>query len=346
MWTDFSSLTLSGFFLAAAVVIFFSGLRLTALADRLADRTGLGEALVGAVLLGATTSLSGIIVSVTSALDGRASLAFANSVGGIAAQTVFLAVADTVYRRANLEHAAADLANVYQGVVLMALLTLPLVALTTPEVTIWAVHPISFAIPAVYLAGLLTSRAVNKNPMWKPVETDDTRADLPEEEDAESRSQSTARLVGFFGVLMLIMGLAGWVIAGTAGVLTDRMAVSEALVGALATAVVTSMPELVTTIAAVRQGSLQLAVGGIIGGNTFDTLFLTASDIFYREGSLYHAVGTVDYFWLVTAMLMTVVLVGGLILRQRAGPGLIGGESIVLLLLYAGAVAVQAVVVG
>jgi cation:H+ antiporter len=43
--------------------------------------------------------------------------------------------------------------------------------------------------------------------------------------------------------------------------------------------------ELVTTIAAVRRGALQLAVGGIIGGNTFDTLFLTAADVSYREGS-------------------------------------------------------------
>ncbi|HEX2018119.1 MAG TPA: sodium:calcium antiporter, partial [Aurantimonas sp.] len=124
MWADLSTTVLLGAFLAAAVVIFFSGLRMTGLADRLADRTGLGEAIIGAVLLGAATSLSGIIVSVTAALDGRASLAFANSVGGIAAQTVFLAVADMFYRRVNLEHAAADLGNVFQGIVLMVLLTL------------------------------------------------------------------------------------------------------------------------------------------------------------------------------------------------------------------------------
>ena len=136
MWTDLPTAALLGGFLLAAVVIFFSGLRMTGVADRLADRTGLGEAIVGGVLLGAATSLSGIIVSITAALDGRASLAFSNAVGGIAAQTLFLAVADMFYRRINLEHAAADLANVFQGLVLMVLLTLPFVALTSPEVTI------------------------------------------------------------------------------------------------------------------------------------------------------------------------------------------------------------------
>jgi cation:H+ antiporter len=167
------------------------------------------------------------------------------------------------------------------------------------------------------------------------------RTDEPEEEDDESRARSTPRLFLAFGALMLLMGTAGFVIAKSASELADRLQISDSLVGALATAVVTSMPELVTTIAAVRRGALQLAVGGIIGGNTFDTLFLMASDVSYREGSLYHAVGSEDYFWIVSALLMTGILIGGLILRQRQGPGRIGAESLLLLLIYAGAVAVQ-----
>jgi cation:H+ antiporter len=341
MWQDFSTLTLAGSFLVASVVILLSGLRMTGLADRIADRTGLGEAIIGGILLGAATSLSGIIVSVTSALDGHASLAFSNSVGGIAAQTLFLAVADMFYRKINLEHAAADLGNVFQGIVLMVLLTLPFLALSSPEFTIWAVHPVSFVIPLVYAGGLVAARSVHAEPMWEPVDTRDTKTDEPEEEDAESRAQSTQRLFVMFGSLMLLMGSAGYVIAKTASELADRMDISGSIMGALVTAVVTSLPELVTTIVAVRRGALQLAVGGIIGGNTFDTLFLMASDISYRDGSIYHAVGEADYYWIATALLMTGILIGGLILRQRQGPAKIGAESILLLVIYAGAVAVQ-----
>jgi cation:H+ antiporter len=341
MWTDLPTLALVGAFLASAGAVFFSGLRMTGLADRLADRTGLGEAIVGGVLLGAATSLSGTVVSITAALDGRASLAFSNSVGGIAAQTAFLAVADIFYRRINLEHAAADLGNVFQGVVLMVLLTLPFVASTTPELTICSVHPVSFAIPLVYAAGLFAGRAVHDHPMWKPVETPDTKTDAPDEEDAESRGKSTPRLFLSFGLLMLLMGTAGYVIAKSASELADRLQISDSVVGALATAVVTSLPELVTTVAAVRRGALQLAVGGIIGGNTFDTLFLTAADISYRDGSLYHAVTNQDLFWIVSALLMTGVLIGGLILRQREGPARIGAESLLLFAIYAGTIALQ-----
>ncbi len=341
MWNDLSTTILVGAFLAASVVIFFSGLRLTGLADRLADRTGLGEAIIGTILLGAATSFSGIIVSITAALDGRASLALSNSVGGIAAQTLFLTFADMFYRKINLEHAAADLGNVFQGIVLMVLLTLPFLALSAPEVTIWSVHPISFAIPLVYAGGLIGGRAVKKEPMWEPVDTEETKIDQPDEEDAESRAQSTGRLFAMFGGLMLIMGIAGFGIAKIAAELADRSGISDTIVGTLGTALVTSMPELVTTIAAVRRGALQLAVGGIIGGNTFDTLFLTASDIAYRDGSLYHAVGSTDYYWISTAMLMTGIMIGGMILRQRQGPARIGMESILLMAIYAGAVVVQ-----
>ena len=159
MLAGLSTAALLGGFALAALVVLLTGMRITKVVDRLADRTGLGEALAGAVLLGAATSLGGTIVSVTVATDGLASLAYSNSIGGIAAQTAFLAIADLTYRKANLEHAAADLANIFQAVVLIVLLTLPLIAMTAPEVTVMAVHPVSLAIPAVYVAALLPRRA-------------------------------------------------------------------------------------------------------------------------------------------------------------------------------------------
>ena len=135
-------------------------------------------------------------------------------------------------------------------------------------------------------------------------------------------------------------------LSGTVVSVTSAMEGRASLVGALMTAVVTSLPELVTTLAAVRRGALQLAVGGIIGGNTFDTLFLPLSDAAYREGSIYHAAGMGDYFWVVTSLLMTTALLGGLIVRERQGPAGIGFDSLALLGIYAGAVAIQILVPG
>jgi len=324
----------------AAVIVLISGLRMTGLADRIADRTGFGEALIGGVLLGGATSFSGTVVSLTAALDGRASLAFSNGIGGIAAQTAFLAVADLLYRRANLEHASAELANVFQCGQLLLLLSVPFAAYAAPEIAVFGVHPASLALAAIYGVGVVATSRLRQSPMWRPVETEETRDDTPDEGD--SPDQPARGLIVQFVGLMLVMGSAGWVISQVGAQLTDRLGLSASLVGALMTAVVTSLPELVTTLAAVRRGALQLAVGGIIGGNTFDTLFLTISDIGYREGSLYHAIERSDLFWLAVAMIMTGVLMLGLLFREKQGPAGIGRESVLLLSIYFAAIAIQA----
>jgi cation:H+ antiporter len=341
MFADLSLPLLVLIFLAAAGLITLCGIRMTSLADRLADRTGWGEALIGGVLLGAATSVSGIVVTATAALNGEPSLAFSNGVGGIAAQTAFLALADLLHRRVNLEHAAADLANVFQGAVLLLLLSLPLIAFTGPDVTFWAIHPISVVLVGLYLLGLVAARQVREEPMWRPIKTRETEPDEPDETEADDEGP-TSRVVTLFVALTLAMGVAGWTIAQIAGVLIGRYDLNASMVGALMTAVATSLPELVTTLAAVRRGALQLAVGGIIGGNTFDALFLTVADAGYRDGSIYHAVERSDYFWLATGLVMTAILTLGQLYRQKEGPGGIGLESVLLIVVWLGAALVQA----
>ena len=114
----------------------------------------------------------------------------------------------------------------------------------------------------------------------------------------------------------------------------DATGLDEALMGVLFTAVATSLPELVTTLAAVRRGALTLAVAGIIGGNAFDTLFAAFSDVAYTEGSIYHAVSSNVVLWTALGAVMTAVLMLGLIRREPRGPGGIGFESVGLLGLY------------
>lgn len=336
---DFGGLSLTLLiliFAVAAGTVILASIRATGLADVIADRTAMGEALVGGVILGGATSLAGVVVSVNAALSGEASFAFSNAVGGIAAQTLFLAIADTLHKKANLEHAAAEPQSLFQAILLIILLALPLCALAGPELTFWSVHPVSILILVGYIYGLRLSVSVRDLPMWKPVETTATHHDEPDAENDPEASVMRPALI-FLG-LVAIMGTGGWVIGQIGGQFISRFGLQASLVGAVMTAFVTSLPEFVTTLTAVRRGSLQLAVGGIIGGNTFDTLFLVASDVAYREGSLYHAITQTDLYWLGTGLLMTAILLAGLILRQREGPGRIGIESVMLFGAYGTAV--------
>ncbi|MEQ9639536.1 MAG: sodium:calcium antiporter [Alphaproteobacteria bacterium] len=328
-----------GLFALAAAVICGAGTMMAGLADRLADRTGLGEAVAGAMLLGVSTSLSGTVTSVTAALDGAASLAVANAVGGIGVQTVFLVLADLTYRRINLEHAAADANHLLQAALLLLLLSLPLVAYLTPAITVWAVHPVSLALPVIYVFGMRASVDARHRPMWRPERTADTHPDEPAE--AETGWSGSMPLLLKFCALAAVLSAAGWLIAVTGQRIAASSGLSQSLVGAALTATATSLPELVTTLAAVRRGALQLAVGGIIGGNTFDVLFLSLSDAAYREGSIYHAMAGADALLFVSVMTITAILLMGLVLRERKG---IGFEGVTIIAVYLGSMALQAVV--
>lgn len=322
---------------ATVLAIAAAGTAMAVVADRLADRSGLGEAITGGLLLGASTSLSGFITSVSTAWQGYPDLALSNAVGGIAVQTAFLAVADITYRRANLEHAAASLPNLIQGALLICLLSLPLAAGLVPPVTLLGCHPVSFVVLIAYVFGMRLANQTQKEPLWGPKQTEETRTDVPDEPRG---GRALYMLLLRFALLFVIVGIAGYVLGQSGIAIAGKTGLSQTIVGTLLTAVSTSLPELVTTLAAVRRGALTLAVGGIIGGNTFDVILVAASDIAYRDGSIYHAASPQPLFVIALTILLTAVLLLGLLRREKYGFANIGFESLLVLLIYAGGTAV------
>jgi cation:H+ antiporter len=324
--------------IAAAVAIGVAGTRLAGIADELADRTGLGEIIAGALFVGASTSLPGVITSVTTAAQGYPGLAIGNALGGLTAQTAFLAVADLAYRKANLEHATASVTGLTQGTLLVSLLTLPLLAMSMPEFTVVGVHPVSILLFVCYGFGLRLLSEVQEDPMWSPVRTQHTQDEAEQAEATDPDRRSTQRLWWVFAGMALVTAGAGYIVGETATALVEKTSLSQSAVGTVFAAVANSLPELVTALAAVQRGALNLAVGDIIGGNSFEVLFLAAADFFYREGSLYHEFTRDDVFIAVLAILMTGILLLGMLRRERHGIAGIGFESALVLALYVGSV--------
>ena len=80
-------------------------------------------------------------------------------------------------------------------------------------------------------------------------------------------------------VIMVIFGLAGIIIGGqfvvnSASAIAASFGISETLIGLTIVAIGTSLPELVTSVAAATKGHTDIAVGNVIGSNIFNLLFV------------------------------------------------------------------------
>lgn len=316
-------------FAVAGLITVAGSIRLVALGDALADRTGWGEALFGVLFFGVATGLSGIVMTAVAAANDQPQLAYSNAVGGIAAQTTAVAVADAFYRRANLEHAAASLSNLLSGCLLVALLALALLGTFSPAVTVAGVHPASVAIVACYLGGVWLVRKAGAEPLWEAVNTAETRPDV-REEHGHLEGRSAGWLWSRFALVGAFVAAGGWAIALAGQNLVKVTGLTASLVGGVLMGVVNALPEAVTALAAVRRGAVTLAVAAVLGGNILDAITLVVGDLAYPGGSIYHAAGSKELFVTTTGLLMTATLLGGLLVRQAGGWGRLGFEGVLL----------------
>lgn len=326
------SLTI-GLFIGLSVVIGLAGTKLVKGARELADRTRIGQAMVGGIILGAITSISGITTSVTAAAMNHPELAISNAIGGIAAQTVFLAIADITYLKATLAHAAASLQNLMQGVLLIVLLVSVLVLNIGPDISFSGIHPGTFLIVGIYILGVWFISRAKKRKMWRPKKTELT---VKHNVSKKSREVSLWKILPRFILFAVIVAVAGYLLARIGINLASQTGLSETIVGGLFTAISTSLPELMIALIAVKQKALNMAVGNIIGGNTFDVLFLVFADLAFLRGSIFHAITQSHLLLIIMTLLLTGILLMGMLYRKKYGLGKVGWESIATILVFIG----------
>ena len=80
-------------------------------------------------------------------------------------------------------------------------------------------------------------------------------------------------------IIFILIGIAGIVLGGdlvvdSASAIAIAFGMSETLVGLTIVAVGTSLPELVTSLTALKKGENQLVIGNVIGSNIFNILFV------------------------------------------------------------------------
>jgi cation:H+ antiporter len=312
-------------FLLLGVAVFVIASRLAQDADRIADATGLGRVWIGTLLLAGSTSLPELLTDVNAALLEFPNIGVGDLLGSTMANMLILAVLDLIYlKRRILENVAVDH-------VLVATLALVLTTMAGIAVTVGGWGSIghigieTLAIAATYLLGM---RLVYRS----------SAVTAPHDQLALGEGGRNLLRRGLTGLALAAAGLLVTtpLLVISADALAIESGLSNTAVGTLLVGFTTSFPELAATIAAVRMGALDLAVGNIFGSSAFNMFLLLAMDIAYQPGPLLASVTSTHAISAQFAILALALGILGILARAARRTMAVRLESVAILAAYAG----------
>ncbi|WP_245534680.1 calcium/sodium antiporter [Spirochaeta africana] len=227
-----------------------------------ASRLGISRLAIGLTVVAFGTSAPEMFVSVVSSLQGRASLSLGNVLGSniinIALVLGLLALWLPIHAQQQLKRFDIPCMLVSYGV-LLAVVQFPRGTTSLPGIT----RPEGILLIALLILYLVIAYR--------------TRRDKSDTHDAhtvpEIRSSSAGMIA--WGVLagILLLGIGSELVVSAAVWFTGNvLMLSERSAGILILAFATSLPELVTSLAALRKGETDISLGNIIGSNIFNSL--------------------------------------------------------------------------
>lgn len=311
-----------------AAIVAGAGTALARAADTIAAATGLGRLLVGSVLLAAATSLPELSVDIAAVHAGHSDLAAGDLLGSSLMNLLILAGIDVCRRngrkmlsREAASHAlSATLAITVTGLAGCAILT----AGKLPPASVLGIGGWSWAILLAYLLGArmlfidqrISARlAMDEMPrqsgsLWKPAAT--------------------------FLVAAVVLATAGPGLARVAADLADHSGLGGTFVGTTLVAITTSLPELVASLAAIRLGAVDLAIGNIFGSNAFNMIMFVPLDALC-PGSLFETLSPVHAVTAFAVIVATAITVLGQLYHVERRLPLIEPDALLVIVVIGGA---------
>ncbi len=317
-------------FVVAAALIVVAAMQLAKYGDVIAARTKLGGMFIGVLLLAGATSLPELLTSINSINMGSPELSAGNFFGSSAFNMFILAILDVlgrdqrVLRTSQGRHlVSGGFAVFISTLVLFFLVANPI--LTHMKFNIGWVGIDSIIIMLFYVLAIY---------MIQQSEQDAVSTEMTEEELAEIPSLKVG-LIGF-GAAAVVLGLVCPFMVRAAEQISEITGLGTSFVGSSLVALVTSLPEMVTSISAISIGAADMALGNLFGSNMFNMFGIGIADVFYTKGRF---LSTVDNSFIVVGMMGAMMtafgLLGNIIKFKRIGK-IMDLDSAILTVLYFG----------
>ncbi len=314
-------------FLVATTLILAVSSFLAKSTDVIAIKTGLGRTFIGVLLLASATSLPELATGLSSVtVIGLPDLAAGDAFGSNLVNLLIIGLMDIKWRNGPI------LNSFDTGIILVAGLGILLISLAAIAIIVhhswsvggtWFLSPFSLVLISAFLFSLYL---VFWNEKSKP--NDDPLTDY------SNNSLGFSVLVYLLSA-SVIVGSAIW-LAFTGEQIARVMNWESSFVGTQFLAFSTSLPELAASFAALRILAPELAISNVLGSNLFNMGFvLWADDLAYSGGVFWSAISPIHTVTASVAVIMTIVVILGVIRRDRKRPSkFLTYESVALISLY------------
>ncbi len=310
-------------FLITSAVIVLAAIKLAEYGDVIALRTRLGGLFIGTILIAAATSLPEVLTTLSAVQQSFPNLAAGNLLGSNTFNMFLLAVLDVlarnerILRKVALRHAlSGSLAIFMMGLVLFFMIA-------NLSMKIGWVGVDSLLIMLGYFAAMYLIQANN------------TEGAALEVEIPQGTPSLATALLGFGIAAGALIYVTPFMVSASAEI-SEATGLGTTFVGSTLVAAVTSLPEMVTTLAALRLKAYDMAVGNLFGSNLFNMFALGLTDVFYTPGRF---LAVIDPSFLLVGMLgllMTGMGLIGNLARLRRRIWFIEADALALAVLYLG----------
>ena len=233
-------------------------------ASKIAKKFNIPEIVIGLTVVAIGTSLPELVVSTTSALTGHSDIALGNIVGSNIANLFLILGVCAIIKPLKFKKETVMFENPFVIVITALLFFLCLnnggVEISRAEGAILLLLCIVFILYNVIMA----KRGIVK--------------DEPEEE-VQQDSEEPSKIGTYKSLLFIVIGILGLKYGGdfvvdNAVAIAQAIGISEKLISLTIVAISTSLPELITSVTATYKGETDMAIGNIVGSQTFNILLI------------------------------------------------------------------------
>jgi cation:H+ antiporter len=315
-------------FLFCATIIFLAGKKLSWYGDLIAEKTGMGKAWVGLILMASVTSLPELIVGISSsAIIQSADLAVGDILGSCTFNLAILAILDIfVPNKQHLFFVASSSRHILSASFGLILISLAGLSIYLPNelILIPGIGIMSVVFLFIYLVSIRTIYQFDLAIKAREGFIEEKKKDLP----------PLRKLVTYYSLFALITITSALFIPYFAENIAQQTGLGNTFVGTIFVAASTSLPEIAVSIAAVRFGAVDLALGNLLGSNIFNILILSIDDFFYTRGILLKDASDIHLISVFSGIIMTALAIAGLAYRSPQKKLLMAIDSILILLFW------------